>query len=53
MAKATTIFSCQKCGHQAPKWLGRCPECSSWNSFAEESNQPIASKSRHKTKSSP
>jgi DNA repair protein RadA/Sms len=53
MAKTTTIFSCQKCGHQAPKWLGRCPECSSWNSFVEESDQPIASKSRHKTKSPP
>ena len=53
MAKATTIFSCQKCGHQVPKWLGRCPECSSWNSFAEESHQPISSKSRHKTKSPP
>jgi DNA repair protein RadA/Sms len=51
MAKATTIFSCQKCGHQVPKWLGRCPECSSWNSFAEESHQPKPSKSRHKTKS--
>ena len=51
MAKRTTIFSCQKCGHQVPKWLGRCPECSSWNSFAEESHQPISSKSRHKTKS--
>ena len=53
MAKVTTIFSCQKCGHQAPKWLGRCPECSSWNSFVEESDQPIVSKSRHKTKSPP
>ena len=53
MAKRTTIFSCQKCGHQVPKWLGRCPECSSWNSFAEESHQPISSKSRHKTKSPP
>ena len=51
MAKATTIFSCQKCGHQVPKWLGRCPECSSWNSFAEESHQPKSSKSRHKIKS--
>jgi DNA repair protein RadA/Sms len=51
MAKTTTIFSCQKCGHQVPKWLGRCPECSSWNSFAEESHQPKISKSRHNTKS--
>jgi DNA repair protein RadA/Sms len=53
MAKANTIFSCQKCGHQVPKWLGRCPECSSWNSFAEESHQPKLSKSRHNTKSPP
>jgi DNA repair protein RadA/Sms len=51
MAKATTIFSCQKCGHQVPKWLGRCPECSSWNSFSEEIHQPKLSKSRHKIKS--
>jgi DNA repair protein RadA/Sms len=31
-----TVFSCQKCGYQSPKWLGRCPECNSWNSFVEE-----------------
>lgn len=34
--KTKTIFSCQNCGYQSPKWLGRCPDCSSWNSFAEE-----------------
>lgn len=31
-----SIFSCQTCGAQAPKWLGRCPECGAWNSFVEE-----------------
>ena len=31
-----TIFTCQKCGYQAPKWLGRCPECSAWASLVEE-----------------
>ena len=36
MAKTTTIFICQECGHQIPKWMGRCPECMAWNSFAEE-----------------
>lgn len=35
--KAKTVFSCQGCGYQSPKWLGRCPDCASWNSFAEES----------------
>ncbi|MBP6055642.1 MAG: hypothetical protein KA527_08385, partial [Cytophagaceae bacterium] len=27
MAKAKTSFFCQSCGHQAPKWLGKCPSC--------------------------
>jgi len=40
-----TIFVCQSCGYQAPKWLGRCPDCSSWNSFAEE--RPIAKRTRN------
>ncbi|MBM4286105.1 MAG: DNA repair protein RadA [Deltaproteobacteria bacterium] len=31
-----TVFTCQSCGHQVGKWLGRCPQCSAWNSLAEE-----------------
>ena len=31
-----TLFSCQGCGYQSPKWLGRCPDCGQWDSFAEE-----------------
>ena len=31
-----TVFSCSSCGYQSPKWLGRCPDCNSWNSFSEE-----------------
>jgi len=31
-----TIFCCQECGYQAPKWMGRCPECNGWDSFVEE-----------------
>ncbi len=30
-----TVFACQECGHETPKWLGRCPGCASWNSFVE------------------
>ncbi len=30
-----TVFACQECGYENPKWLGRCPDCSSWNSFVE------------------
>jgi DNA repair protein RadA/Sms len=29
-------FVCQDCGHVAHKWMGKCPECGAWNSFAEE-----------------
>lgn len=36
MGKAKTVFSCQACGYQSPKWLGRCPECSAWNTLVEE-----------------
>ncbi len=34
--KSKTVFSCQSCGYQSPKWLGKCPDCDSWNSFTEE-----------------
>jgi DNA repair protein RadA/Sms len=37
MAKATgSVYVCQNCGHQSRKWLGKCPDCGEWNSFAEE-----------------
>jgi DNA repair protein RadA/Sms len=34
--KGKTQFFCQSCGHQSPKWLGRCPSCGEWNQFVEE-----------------
>src|SRR5512133_1637825 len=34
--KQKTLFNCQQCGFQSPKWLGRCPDCGAWNSLAEE-----------------
>jgi DNA repair protein RadA/Sms len=37
-----TVFVCQSCGYQAPKWMGRCPDCGSWDAFTEESRQPQA-----------
>jgi DNA repair protein RadA/Sms len=36
LAKSKTIFFCQSCGYESPKWLGKCPSCSAWNTFAEE-----------------
>jgi DNA repair protein RadA/Sms len=34
--KTKTLFFCQNCGQQSPKWLGRCPSCGEWNRFVEE-----------------
>ncbi|OGQ73851.1 MAG: DNA repair protein RadA [Deltaproteobacteria bacterium RIFOXYA2_FULL_42_10] len=36
MAKARTIYTCQSCGYQSPKWMGRCPDCNQWGSLVEE-----------------
>jgi DNA repair protein RadA/Sms len=34
--KSKTVFSCQTCGYQTPKWMGKCPDCGEWQSFVEE-----------------
>jgi len=41
LKKIKTIFFCQNCGHQSPKWLGRCPSCGEWNQFVEEEIRKI------------
>ena len=37
MAKKRAFYRCAACGHEEPKWLGRCPECGEWNTLREES----------------
>ncbi|MDY0231686.1 MAG: DNA repair protein RadA [Candidatus Saccharicenans sp.] len=34
--KKRTVFVCQNCGFQSPKWLGRCSQCGDWNTMVEE-----------------
>ncbi len=34
--KTKTLFVCQNCGAQSPRWLGKCSSCDSWNSLVEE-----------------
>jgi DNA repair protein RadA/Sms len=34
-AKDRPAYECDACGHQPPKWLGRCPECGEWGSVVE------------------
>src|SRR5919202_3076505 len=36
MPRSATVFACSACGHESPKWHGRCPGCGEWNSMAEE-----------------
>lgn len=33
--KTKSLYKCQECGFESPKWLGKCPDCDSWNSFVE------------------
>ncbi|HEU5050090.1 MAG TPA: DNA repair protein RadA, partial [Gemmatimonadales bacterium] len=39
MARARSVYRCTECGHDHPKWVGRCEACGEWNTVAEE---PIA-----------
>ncbi|HET7481106.1 MAG TPA: DNA repair protein RadA [Rubrobacteraceae bacterium] len=34
-----TLYVCSNCGHQEPKWLGRCPDCGEWSTFVEEARE--------------
>lgn len=42
MAKTKTKFVCQNCGYTTAKWMGRCPECGTWDSLAEELETPAS-----------
>ena len=35
MAKDKTMFVCENCGQESPKWIGKCPACGQWNTFKE------------------
>ena len=41
MAKAKTIYVCSECGYETPRWLGKCPECGSWNTLLEQEAAPV------------
>ena len=36
MAKEKTIFLCNDCGYESPKWAGKCPSCGAWNTLVEK-----------------
>lgn len=41
MAKVITKYVCQSCGYVSPRWVGKCPNCSEWNTFVEEAPSPL------------
>jgi DNA repair protein RadA/Sms len=43
MPKAKTVYTCDSCGSQQPKWQGQCPDCGAWNTLAESA--PVARRS--------
>ncbi|GET20714.1 DNA repair protein RadA [Prolixibacter denitrificans] len=50
MAKAKTVYTCQNCGAQWPKWMGQCNSCGEWNTLVEEivvkNKQPVQATAR-------
>lgn len=40
MAKTRSTYVCQQCGHETPRWVGRCSDCGGWNTLVEEAVAP-------------
>ncbi len=45
MARSSSRYVCQACGYEAPRWMGRCPNCGGWNTLVEEA-RPTPVKAR-------
>jgi DNA repair protein RadA/Sms len=48
---AKIIYSCQSCGYQAPKWMGKCPDCGTWDSIIEERATAVSFQDVHRKRS--
>lgn len=46
MQRHRTVFICQQCGNESPKWLGRCPNCREWNTYIETEISPPVENTR-------
>jgi DNA repair protein RadA/Sms len=53
MAKKKILFECQHCGLTTPKWMGKCTNCGSWDSFIElnEHQQEVVKQTKSSTNS--
>ena len=43
MAKEKTVYVCSACGYETPRWMGKCPGCSAWNTMEEQAPQASVS----------
>ena len=46
--EARSVYRCTECGHDHPKWVGRCEGCGAWNSVAEEPVAAAAASARRR-----
>ncbi len=53
MAKSRVLFVCSECGYETAKWLGKCPDCGSWNTLTEQEAPAPAAKEEKKLKRAP
>ena len=42
MPKTKTSYVCTQCGAVQPKWMGKCPDCGSWNTLIEQVEEPVS-----------
>ncbi len=42
MAKTKISYICTQCGAIQPKWMGKCPDCGSWNTLVEQVEAPVS-----------
>jgi DNA repair protein RadA/Sms len=43
------IYCCQTCGYQTPKWMGKCPDCGTWDSIVEERSAARSFRDAHRS----
>lgn len=51
MVKLKSVYFCSNCGHESPKWLGKCPSCGEWSTFVEELIRKDAASKQEDTRS--
>ena len=53
MAKSKTVYVCSECGYETPRWLGKCPDCGSWNTLLEQEATPVPKQEEKRLKRAP